>query len=281
MDWNKTKTIFIIVFSILNIFLYSLYINRHTQAQSVQLMGETSVEESLKMDNIRIGALPAYNKESSYVSAASATFTKEELEKYKNQKFTITDHTYLRSTMEKAVTIKNSKGDFQFTQFLATHVPNGKDYLLWKVDEEKREATFFQVVDSGPIYFNQNAMLKVYWNSSDEVSHYEQRMFGEFINFNKKKDLLSPLEAINILYSRDYLTHNSTITSVSLGYSTLIQLTKTQVFAPTWRVRVQLKNGEQEDYFINAIEGKVIEFQKEAEKRERQEQEERGMPDAI
>ena len=50
---------------------------------------------------------------------------------------------------------------------------------------------------------------------------------------------------------------------MKLGYSTLVQLTETQVFAPTWHVRVELKDGEIEDYFINAIEGKIIEFQRE------------------
>ena len=48
---------------------------------------------------------------------------------------------------------------------------------------------------------------------------------------------------------------------MTLGYSTLVQVTETQVFAPTWHVRVELKDGIIEDYFINAIEGKIIEFQ--------------------
>lgn len=263
VDWNKTKTIFIVVFSILNIFLYSLYINRHTQAQNLQPMGETSIEESLKMDNIKISSLPPYNKESSYISANIAVYNKDELLQFKNQKFNIIDETYLVSKYEKEFLIINNKEEYEFEEFLSTYVPNGKEYMLWEIDEEDNEALFFQSVDDYPIYYNQNAMLKIYWDEDGAVTSYEQRMFGEFISFNKKKDLLSPIEAINILYSRDYLPKDSTIKNVSLGYSTLIQLTKTQVFAPTWRVRVQLKDGVEEDYFINAIEGKVIEFQQE------------------
>lgn len=226
-------------------------------------MGEISIEESLKLDNISVGELPSYNKESSYVSANIAVFLKDDLLKFKDQKFGLIDETHLISKLEKSFNIKNTKGDFQFAQFLETYVPNGDEYILWKVDEEKREALFFQSVDNYPIYFNQNAMLIVHWDEDENITTYEQRMFSEFISFNKKKDLLSPIEAINILYSRDYLKRDSAVKSVSLGYSTLIQLTETQVFAPTWRVRVQLKDGENEDYFINAIEGKVIEFQSE------------------
>lgn len=261
LDWNKTKTIFIIVFSILNVFLYSLYINRYTEAQNIQIMGETSIEESLREDNIKIAELPNYTKESSYISADISEFTKEDLQKFKNQNFTIIGDSQIISEYEKEFNIWNSKGESQLTQFLTTYVPNGKDYSLWKIDEEEREALFFQTVNNYPIYFNQNASLIVRWDEDDMITGYEQKMFGEFISYNKKKTLLSPSEAISILYSRDYLRRDSTIKSVSLGYSTLIQLTKTQVFAPTWRIRVQLKDDEIENYFVNAIEGKVIEFQ--------------------
>ena len=53
---------------------------------------------------------------------------------------------------------------------------------------------------------------------------------------------------------------------MKLGYSTLAQLTKTQVFAPTWYIHVELSSGELEDYFINAIDGKIIEFQSEKDR---------------
>ena len=33
------------------------------------------------------------------------------------------------------------------------------------------------------------------------------------------------------------------------------------MFAPTWHVRVELKDGTMENYFIHAVEGKIIEFQ--------------------
>jgi len=267
LDWNKTKTIFIVVFSILNVFLYSLYLDRNEQVQDVQLDRENSIEELLKLDNISYEQLPNYNEESTYASAEVAVFMEEDLKVFKNQEFTILDKdkTLLVSKVNSVHPISNSKGEYQFTQFLAANVPKGNEFILWDVDVENNVALFFQKVNDFPIYYNQNAMLKVFWNEKEYITGYEQRMFGEFINFNKKKDLLSPIEAINTLYSRDYLQRNSTVKSVSLGYATDIQLTKTQVFAPTWRVHVELEDGTIEDYFINAREGKVVDFKKELE----------------
>ena len=265
MDWNKTKTIFIVVFSILNIFLYSLYLDRYNDAQNLQVMGETSIEESLREDDISYGELPVYDEESYYVSAEISAFSEEQLKKLIDQKFTLVDEAHLISKLIVPYPLKNAKGEEQFTEFLATHVLNGKEYVLWNRDEENRQATFFQKVDTYPIFFNKNAMLLINWDEDENIISYEQSMFGEFINFNKKKDILLPIEAINTLYSRDYLRKGSTVLNISLGYSTHFLLTKTQVFAPTWHVRVKLEDEAIEDYFINATDGKIIEFTDELE----------------
>ena len=263
MDWNKTKTIFIVVFSVLNVFLYSLYINRHTEAQNVQVMWETTIEESLQADNIKYEQLPDYNEEYFYISAEIATFTGDQLKGFKNQEFDIVDPTHLYSKLKVPVSLPNKKENADFKEFLLEYVVDGEEYVLWKVDKERKHALFFQIVNDDPIYFNENAMLNVYWDSDGAITSYDQRMFGEFVNYNKKKDLLAPIQAINTLYSRSYLKPDSTVLGMTLGYSTRSQLTKRQVFAPTWHVRVELKDGGIEEYFINAIEGKIIEFETE------------------
>lgn len=263
LDWNKTKTIFIVAFSILNIFLYSLYLDRYQEAQSLQTMGEVSISDSLKSDGITYGELPEYNAEMSYVTADTAVFTKAELAGFEGQDFIVSEETTLYSMLKDPFKIKVIKGGYQFDEFLQKFVPNGNEYLLWEVFEEEGYAIFFQKVEGYPIYFNPNAMLTVYWDKEGKITNYEQQRFGDFDSFNKKKDILSPLDVINTLYSRDYLPKESTVTSVSLGYSTLITLTKTQVFAPTWRVRVELKEGGFENHFVNAIEGKIVDFQPE------------------
>lgn len=263
MDWNKTKTIFIIVFAILNVFLYSLYLSQYTEAQNVRTLGEMSIDDALQQDNITYDELPDYPKEMSYVSADTATFAKAELDKYKKQDFVVSEETILYSTLNESFNIKNSKDEYQFKAFLEEYVPYGKEYLLWEIIEENQFAVFFQKVEDYPVYFNYNAMLIVYWDEKGNITNYEQQRFGEFEHFNKKKDILSPRDVINTLYSRDYLKRDSKVTSISLGYSTLITLTKTQVFAPTWRVRVELKDGEFENHFVNAIEGKIVSFQNE------------------
>ena len=263
LDWNKTKTIFIIVFSILNVFLYWLYLSRITETQNVQVMGQTSIEESLRLDNITFTELPQATKDSSYVSAKIVTFTPEQTKKLEHQTIDGLNSTHLQSTMDIPIKIRNGKGDYSFPEFLTKYVLHGLEYVLWHVDEEQQKALFFQKVNANPIYFSPDAMLEIHWDEEGNVTHYDQRMFGEFVSFNRKKDLLSPIEAIGSLSSRGHLKQDSKIKGMELGYSTLVQLTQTQVFAPTWHVRVELKDGGMEDYFVHAVEGKIIEFQAE------------------
>ena len=123
------------------------------------------------------------------------------------------------------------------------------------------KAVFFQKVDGEPIFYSPNAMLTIYWDENYEVTHYEQRMLEEFLSRNLKKDLLTQDEAVGSLATRSYLKQDSKVLKVTPGYSATLVSTENQVFAATWNIRVELKDGTIENYFINAIEGKVIDFQ--------------------
>src|SRR6056297_2871852 len=52
LDWSKTKSIFIIVFLILDIFLLTLFINKYNESQ-YDFLGETKFEDRLQVDNIK------------------------------------------------------------------------------------------------------------------------------------------------------------------------------------------------------------------------------------
>ncbi|ARF14316.1 hypothetical protein CSV80_09525 [Sporosarcina sp. P12(2017)] len=261
MDWNRTKTIFIIVFSILNVFLYWLYLDRQMGVGNMQILGKASVEETLALENITYEPIPFNKKDVSYLSAHIATFSNEKLDELSDQSFVLIEQSRLLSHMKKAVKVIDGKDEYNFDEFLKKYVLNGEDYVLWDVDEDEQSAVFFQRVKNETIFYSSNAMLILHWNEDGEVTHYEQSMLDEFLSFNHKKDLLSQDDAVSSLVTRGYLKSGSTVMQVKSGYSTLVQLTETQVFAPTWNVQVKLKDGTIEHYFINAIEGKIIEFQ--------------------
>lgn len=258
MDWSKTKTIFIIVFAVLNVFLYSLYVNRFTELQRLEVLGETKIEDRLKIDGITYQKLPEIAN-ASYVSGEGRIFGPELQKDLNDQEIRLLeDGSVVEAELKKPVSIKGEGDSLDFSEFLGKHVKGGTSYTLWKSNEKKREAVFFQQIGPYPIYFNANSTLVVNWNEDLEVTDYVQKMMDELVPSNEEKDLFPPIQAINALYSKGMLKTDSEITKVEMGYSPLVMLTQTQVFAPTWHIHVKLNDGATEDYFVNAVDGKIL-----------------------
>ncbi|NLY79846.1 MAG: transcriptional regulator [Lysinibacillus sp.] len=261
MDWSRSKLIFIIVFLILDVFLISLYLNRHMEAQQVKVPGEKTIEARLKDDQITFNLLPTLNETAPYMSAKVMNFNEEELQLDNFQHITIENDNKLIVTLEEPVKLRNVKDRASFNEFLRNNVFNGTSYSLWKINEDENSATFFQRVDGKTIYYNIHGVVTIYWNDDNEVVMYEQTMLYDFEEFEEDENLLPPFQIIQILYARNLLKPESHIEEMKLGYSTLVQLTQTQVFVPTWKVRVVASDGTEEEYFVNAVEGKIIDVQ--------------------
>lgn len=266
MDWSKTKTIFIIVFSILNVFLYSVYINNYNEEQKLEVLGGTSVENDLKNANITIGKLPASSENVSYVSGKIKTFENSDLEKAAaNQVLTIRDNTIIESQLKQPEKLEEIT-DKTLTDFVKKTVLKGEEYELWSINDAKKEAIFFQVMDDRTIFYNQSASVKVQWNVKNEIIGYEQTMFGSLKAIGEKNTFIKPIQAIKTIFEKGYVKDHTTISFVEMGYSTLVPLTETQVLSPTWHIRAMVPNEDghpqQKDFFVNAVDNQVVEIEK-------------------
>lgn len=261
MDWNRTKTIFIWVFLILNIFLYTQYLERYNEKQKIEVLGETTIESNLKQDNITYIALPNNIESAAYYSGQIKNFSPSEIPFFANQQTTIENGNKLNVTMDKPVKLQENAQRDKYTEFLHSHVHEGDSYVLWNIDEENKEATFFQKVNDLTLYYNVSGYVKIYWNDDDRVVGYEQSMLEKHEKMAKQKNLLTPIQILKILYGKNLLKPDSEVLKMNLGYSTIVQLTETQVLAPTWEVRVRLSDKTEETHFVNAVDGKIVDIQ--------------------
>lgn len=262
MDWNKTKSIFIFVFLILNIFLYSQYLGSRNEEKKLEVIEEsTKIEAQLKEENITYIALPNNIDSASYLTGKVKSFIKADVPALGSPNVVIENDTKAYVTYAMPVKLQVGKGLERFTSFMQNYVYNGASYTLWEIDEENRTAIFFQRVNDRTLYYNIGAVLTVHWNEAGAVYGYEQTMLEKTEELEQKETILSPIQVIQILYSKNLLKPDSRISSMKLGYSTLVQLTQTQVFAPTWEVRVKTEGNGDEQYFVNAVEGKVIDIE--------------------
>ena len=258
MDWNKTKTIFIIVFSIFNVFLFSLYLNRYTAGQNIEVLSSTTTEERLKVENINVSKASSVTvEEAYYVSGSVHNFKPEEIEELENQTVEFKPDAQIVGTFIKPIPITEENS---IETLISDNIFKGSSYGLWKKDEEARMAIFFQKVNDRLVYYNQKAKLVVYWNENNELISYEQTILDNLEDYSESKNLLPTIQAVSNLYSKGLLVANSTVTDISLGYFTLVQQAETQVFAPTWRILVEREDGTIDEHFVNAVEGRIIEI---------------------
>lgn len=262
MDWSRTKTIFIWVFLVLNLFLYTQYLESYNEGQEIEVLGETmEVESRLKEDNITYIALPNNKESAAYYSGEIKNFSSSEVPYFANQRAKIENSNKLIVTMEKPVKLQENGTRDAYTEFVHNNVYKGDSYVLWDFNEEKKEATFFQKVNNVTLYFNVRGYVKIYWDDDNRIISYEQTMLEKHEKLDKQQNLLTARQVLQILYGKNLLKPDSQITEMNLGYSTIVQLTQTQVFAPTWEVRVKLADNTEEIHFVNAVQGKIVEIQ--------------------
>lgn len=257
MDWSKIKTIFIITFLILDVYLLYQFM-KIRDANKYEVITEASVEEKLKADEIKYVDLPKDPTQAQYLSAKPRVFTQADVEKLKGQPVVIrgTGSTTLHVTLEKPLKIAAKFEPAELSTFFKDNVLFGEDYQFGEKSDKDQSITYFQISGNVPLFKNINGMITFKIGEGNQIVSYDQTYLVEMEKLTDKEEILKPLKAIETLHQKGMLKSRSNITAINFGYSTLIQLAASQVLAPTWRFEVDGK----ESLFVNAFEGQIIQF---------------------
>ncbi|MGF6953118.1 regulatory protein YycI of two-component signal transduction system YycFG [Neobacillus sp. B4I6] len=257
MDWSKIKTIFIITFLILDVYLLFQFM-KVRDANKYEVITEASFEEKLKADEIKFVDLPKDPIKAQYLSAKPKMFNQEDIKKLKGQTVILSGigTTSLHAKLEKPLQLTNKFEPAELSTFLTDNVLFGEDYQFGEKSNKDQTITYYQRSENFPLFKNINGMITFKVNEADQIVSYEQTFLEEMETLTAKEEILKPLKAIETLHQKGMLKSKSKITRVELGYSTLIQLAASQVLAPTWRFEVDGK----ESLFVNAFEGQIIQF---------------------
>ncbi|WP_409272839.1 two-component system regulatory protein YycI [Neobacillus sp. SCS-31] len=257
MDWSRIKTIFIITFLILDVYLLYQLMAKHS-ANQLEMMKETSVEDQLKAADITYEAMPKAAIKDQYVRAKIKEFTKEDTEKLKNQAISIREKSVLVSKLSEPYQLDENAEPTSLSGFINENILFGREYQYWEKDDRKKTITYFQQYQNKFLYQNANGNGKIVFelNDKNQIVSYEQTYFEDIKKLDVKEEVIQPLKALGILVQKGLIEPKSKITKVELGYSTIVPLASSQVFAPTWRFVID--NGK--SLYVNAFEGQVIPF---------------------
>lgn len=255
MDWSKIKTIFIITFLILDVYLLFQFLQIR-DANKYELVTEATFEEKLKADEIKYVDFPKAPIKNQYLSAKPKIFNKGDLAKLKGKSLLLKNGTSIQMILDKPLQLSTKFEPAELADLLKENVLYGDHYQFWEENKKRKTITYFQEYDNFPLYQNINGMITFHINSDNQIVSYEQTYLEGMEKLTAKEEILPPLKAIETLHQKGILKSKSNITKIELGYSTLIQLTASQVLAPTWRFVVN----DKDSLFVNAFEGQIIQF---------------------
>lgn len=257
MDWSRIKTIFIISFLVLNVFLIHEFYSKKNASQLDTLSG-ASIEQQLAADNIVFDSLPEDSGQVPYITGVSKVFTEADIQLLENQNAQLLlDGTKIVSSFEEPIYIGGRAEEINYQAFLS-QVKFGSEYVFLEKDEERQTLYFVQHVENRRIFNNETATLIAYYNDENKIVSYEQmylESLSEMESDDEPEEIITAIKALESLYVRNVIRPNSEVTSVELGYYKLVTVTSgIEVLVPTWRFIVN----ENDVYYVNSIEGQII-----------------------
>ncbi len=272
MNWQRTKSIFILTFLVLNLFLgYQLY--QKNDINNISNLTEQPLEERLAINKINyLEKLPKYKEDQTSISAQRYKFTDEEkklqsknITLYKDKSTEITLQYKLTKPMD--LPKKDSKDLIEeLSKFLEENVTRGKEYTFYNWDKEKNVIWFNQVYLEKPIFYNPekfqnradaedfdapNGMIKFKLDDNGDLTEFTQT-YLLIMRQGAFQEIISPKKALGKLLDTAHLTKGDKIQDIELGYYSLVGVGELQVYAPTWFIKT-----EDGQYLVNATDSSV------------------------
>ena len=257
MDWGKTKSIFIMVFLVLDIFLLYQFLDKKDNYQ-FEYFAEATIEDRLQGDEITYNAPPKQNVKEQFLIAQSKIFKKEDTENLVNQKVNIVEQTKILGTFDKPISISKNVQSSELEKLVKEYLLFGSEYRYWDYDKATGEIIFYQTWDKKMFFNNSKGKITLFVDKENQVISYEQTYLENIEKeFNEEKDLVPAIKALEALYENGDIEPKSDVTKVDLGYYNSLQTTSaSHLLVPVWRVVVN----HETDLFVNAFDGAIIEL---------------------
>lgn len=258
MQWGHIKTLFILSFLLLNIYLVSAFIDRQQEIGYLDSQ-ELPIEDQLASEEITYEDVSSIDEmQMAYISVIQRDLTVEDMEELadlEEQTTEVFQDNIIISELEESIPLSKEMTAEELESNVLPKVLYGEEYTYWNWDEEVNVVVFFQEKEDSTIYFNENGLLIGFLNEDGELTHYAQTILGESEVQGELVQLNQPVQVIGQLYNANYLNRGDEITDMKIGYYSRITAEGIQVFAPTWNVEIN----EEENQFVNAAEGVIYE----------------------
>lgn len=262
MDFRRIEVIFIIVFAILNAYLFGSYWQYQLESGTTSSSNSSRNTTILKeMRNDQITYMPLSNRKSNgyYATAKVDTSLKNDLKRLVGQNSRISDNK-IYSTFTDSFVINPKRPEKVLDAFVKNRssIIDGVQYHYNSNLSSSSQVVYTQMIDNRPVY-SKAGQLIFYISGNDEVTGYTQGHLIEQKQLREESELISQTRAVTWLYQYNEIPNNSKIEWADLGYTNLLTTDDGVVYVPTWIIGIKSKSSTgTETKRINAFSGVLI-----------------------
>ncbi|WP_053217750.1 two-component system regulatory protein YycI [Virgibacillus senegalensis] len=255
MQWGQIKSLFIVCFLILDIFLLQQFLKTMDSRSPSGDISEPKQEEVLQENIKGLDMLPEEQVKDSFITVKARSFTADDVEKVKamndQEVFLLSGGNLLYSELKEPVAIDSDSTNAEKELTLSEIVLSGSEYTYWGQDEVSGALIFFQTNNSKPIYYSQSSFVVAFTNSENEITSYLQAALDE-VDRQDPKTMISAYQAVSNLYKAGELIDSEITETPAVGYYSFVDLDEgQQVFAPSWHIPIN----DNQHYVVMGYEG--------------------------
>ncbi|MGP6140387.1 MULTISPECIES: two-component system regulatory protein YycI [unclassified Jeotgalibaca] len=265
MDYKRIQVILIITFSILNIYLLAVFLEKNDELNFGDPSATVNLEEGLRNDKIESPELSREAEEIPVIKTDKNTYLRENAASLKNQT-TRMENNLLFSVLSDPIALDFETDNVPLSQRLEPiqvfiddgNVLNGYEYAYLSYQAVNQRVVYVQYTKEGIPIADGTASLIFHLNSDHEVISYEQTYVGSAEPQGRQRNVISEQAAIESLYLNNQIPDNSTIRLLTLSYYQTLSLTDMNIYSPMWYVEIARENVPVQIKRVDALTGNII-----------------------
>lgn len=264
MDFRRIKIIFIITFTLLNIYLLSILFEKsQTNLRFGDESATLNIQEAMKDDSISFPTLSTEMEQIPLIKTTKGNVLEEEQKSLTNQTTEYVDGV-LYSTLSVPIKL-DIEDDLPTLEDMNTvkafiddgNVPYGSSYTYFTYLPLKKKLVYTQVTNSIPIGDGTGSLI-FNLNDENEVISYEQTYAENAEVQGNSRTVISQKKAVESLYLNNQIPANSSIRMMHLVYYRTLTLSDMDIYSPMWYVEIAVKNSPVDIKRVDALTGNII-----------------------
>ncbi|HIW12807.1 MAG TPA: two-component system regulatory protein YycI [Candidatus Salinicoccus stercoripullorum] len=248
MDWKLTKSLYILVFLIINLALIFMFYNK--QQDSVKKIEDAP--SVLEKTDIDVSGLPEHEPMKLNVLTAE-TEDFEDIEEAEASDIESSENS-------NSLTVEFEEGDAapwmdpeSLEQYKTESIYRGGDYEYDEMMSKENRRIFNQHFEGLPIFNHESARL-IFRGEGPEAEVYEQAYLKNLRenSYSTPAAVRNPKEGVIDLYQRDRISEEAVVENARLGYYVILNEGDQVMLRPKWEFRIS-DQGVEKTIYIDAI----------------------------